>query len=84
LPHQLKLDEAFNERKALIGDYAEIVRKIRNLIHPSRYLKDHYRSRVTNKYLQRQFGIVLSCRDWILHFNNAALLVHVNAEEKKG
>jgi hypothetical protein len=53
---------------------------LRNLAHPARYLKDHYRKRVTNKYLQRQFEVVLLCRDWLLAHNNKALLRHMKAE----
>jgi hypothetical protein len=80
LPAALNPDEDWNSRKARIGDYAEVVRMMRNLAHPARYLKDHYRKRVTNKYLQRQFELVLLCRDWLSHYNNKALLEHMKAE----
>lgn len=63
LPSGLALDDEWCNRKALVGDYAEVVRMVRNLAHPARYRKDHYRSRVTKKYLQRQFDMVLLCRD---------------------
>ena len=53
------------------------------LVHPARYLQDHYRSRVTSKYLQRQFDAVLACRDWLLEHNNKVLLAHIKAEESK-
>jgi len=44
------LDRAKDEwdgKKAKIGDYAEVVRDIRNLAHPARYMEDHYKKRVT-------------------------------------
>jgi hypothetical protein len=53
---------------------------VRNLAHPARYIKDHYGKRVTNKYLQRQFEVVLLCRDWLSHHNNTALVQHLKAE----
>ena len=81
LPSALDLDnDEWTSRKARIGDYAEVVRMMRNLAHPARYLKDHYRKRVTNKYLQRQFEVVLLCRDWLQARNNKALLEHMKAE----
>jgi len=53
LPSNLALDDEWCNRKALVGDYAEVVRMVRNLVHPARYRKDHFRGRVTQKYLQR-------------------------------
>jgi hypothetical protein len=38
LPSALDLDDDWNWRKAKIGDYAEVVRMMRNLAHPARYL----------------------------------------------
>jgi hypothetical protein len=80
LPAGLNPNDDWNSRKARIGDYAEVVRMMRNLAHPARYLKDHYSKRVTNKYLQRQFELVLLCRDWLQTRNNKALLEHMKAE----
>ena len=80
LPSQLDLNEVWNSKKALIGDYAEVVRMVRNLVHPTSYATEHYRSRVTAKYLQWQFNIVLHCRDWLSERNNKSLLEHMKAE----
>ena len=76
----LTLDEDWSQKKARTGDYAEVVRMVRNLVHPARYRRDHFRSRVTQKYLQRQFEVVLLCRDWLLDRNNKALLEHMKQE----
>ena len=70
LPAGLELGEDWNTKKARVGDYAEIARMMRNLAHPARYLQDHLHRRVTKKYLQRQFQIVLACRDWLAAHNN--------------
>jgi hypothetical protein len=81
LPSQLDLDnDKWSSKKARIGDYAEVVRMVRNLVHPASYASDHYRSRVTAKYLKRQFEVVLLCRDWLVAHNNKSLLEHMNRE----
>ena len=80
LPSALNLDDRWSSRKARIGDYAEVVRQVRNLAHPARYAEDHRRKRVTRKYLQRQFEVVLLCRDWLVERNNKSLREHMKAE----
>lgn len=83
LPSALDLSDDWNWRKAKVGDYAEVVRMMRNLTHPARYLQDHGGRRVTDRYLQRQFEIVLACRDWLAAHNNRELLRAMEEEEKK-
>lgn len=83
LPAGLKQGEDWNHKKARVGDYAEVARMMRNLAHPARYLQDHLHRRVTKKYLQRQFEIVLACRDWLAAHNNRELLKAIEEEEKK-
>jgi hypothetical protein len=80
LPSALELDEEWDDKKAQIGDHAEIIRMVRNLAHPARYVKDHYRKRVTEKYLERQFEVALLCRDWLLDRNNRSLLEYMKAK----
>jgi hypothetical protein len=80
LPTGLTLGGDWDRRKAKVGDYAEVVRMVRNLVHPARYVEDHYRSRVTAKYLRRQFEIVLLCRDWLVERNNKSLREHMREE----
>jgi hypothetical protein len=57
-----------------------MVRVVRNLAHPARYVEDHRRKKVTAKYLRRQFEVVLLCRDWLVERNNRFLLEHMKAE----
>ena len=80
LPSALNLKDSWSTRKARIGDYAEVVRQVRNLAQPARYVEDHHRKRVTRKYLQRQFEVVLLCRDWLAKRNNKSLREHMKAE----
>jgi hypothetical protein len=80
LPSALDLNDNWSSRKARIGDYAEVVRQVRNLAHPARYVEDHHRKRVTAKYLQRQFDVVVLCRDWLAKRNNESLVKHMREE----
>jgi hypothetical protein len=80
LPSALDLKDEWSSRKALIGDYAEVVRMIRNLAHPARYATDHRRKRITQKYLQIQFDVVLSCRDWLAERNEKSIIEHMKEE----
>ncbi|SRR5579883_3400161 len=83
LPAGLKQGEAWDSKKARVGDYAEAAREMRNLAHPARYVQDHPRGRVTKRYLQRQFEIVLACRDWLAAHNNRELLKAIEEEEER-
>ena len=40
LPSGLSLGEEWNDKKAQIGDWSEVLRQIRNLIHPARHMLD--------------------------------------------
>lgn len=83
LPAGLELDEEWNSRKAKVGDHAEVVRIVRNLAHPGRYRKEHFRGRITKKYLEHQFEVVEACREWLTDHNAKSLLAHMREEEKK-
>jgi hypothetical protein len=37
-------------KKTAIGDYLRRVHKLRNLVHPARYLQDHHGKRITKAY----------------------------------
>jgi len=40
LASALNLNDDWSNRKAWIGDYAEVTRMVRNLVHPGCYVKD--------------------------------------------
>jgi|SRR5690348_6663202 len=67
-------------RKRQIGDYAKIVRDVRNLVHPGRYVTDHARKRVTKRYSLHLFEVVEICKDWLLAHNNVVLRVDLLQE----
>jgi hypothetical protein len=58
LPARLALDEPWDRKRAKIGDYAEVVRRLRNLLHPARYLADHSRKRLTKRHLGLSFEVL--------------------------
>jgi hypothetical protein len=73
--------EDWNEKKAEIGDYAELVRELRNLAHPARYLEDHYRKRITVKHLEYVIEIINGVADWLYARIARRLLEHMKEEE---
>jgi hypothetical protein len=66
LPSGLSLDEDWDDAEADIGDYAEVVRQIRNLVHPVRYAEDFPRKRITERYLESLFEILEVANDHLL------------------
>jgi hypothetical protein len=69
-------------KKAKIGDFAELVRMVRNLAHPARYRKEHSGKRVTAKHLRQQFEVVSISRDWLVAHNNKALLASLKEDRE--
>lgn len=81
LPAGLDVNEdTWDGRRAGIGDYAEIVRIVRNLVHPARFMADHPRGRVTRNRLEWQFEVVDLCREWITAHVHERLRLELEAE----
>lgn len=51
LPRKIAHDQEFSHRRAACGDYAKLLHLVRNLVHPSRYLEDFGKMRMTRKRL---------------------------------
>lgn len=82
LPSSFRVGEdEWVTRKARVGDYAEVTRMIRNLAHPARYLLDHSRKRVTVRFLEQQFEVVLACQKWLENYNLDRLREHMRQED---
>jgi hypothetical protein len=56
LPAGLDPGADWNTKLAHIGDYADVLRQIRNLIHDSRYLQDRSPSRITHEVYDVKHG----------------------------
>lgn len=71
-PATLPANVIYNEqkryrKKAAIGDYLRRVHRLRNLVHPARYLKDHHRRRITKAYYDDAEEVCEIARKWIVH-----------------
>ena len=81
LPSNLRVEEdEWDTKSAKVGDFAEVARMIRNLAHPARYHLDHSRKRVTAKFLEQQFEVVLACKEWLENYNLERLGEHMRQE----
>lgn len=66
LPAKLSLDENFEEERAQIGDYAEVVRQIRNLVHPARHIQNLAGESLSLDHLALCFEVLQAATDWLL------------------
>jgi hypothetical protein len=62
-----------HQKSAKIGDYVDMLRAIRNLIHPLRYAQDHSGQRVTKRYFDHCDEILSLARDWLVERIHADL-----------
>jgi hypothetical protein len=65
LPSQLALEEEFDGDRAEIGDYVEILRMVRNLVHPARHIVDLPRGAITKRYLSLAFDVLDAAEDFL-------------------
>jgi hypothetical protein len=83
LPSGLSPEDQWSSAHAKIGDYVDIVRQIRNLIHPARYLNDFSRKRVTKKYLEACFEIVDTAADHLYLLISSSLQIMLEEKERR-
>jgi hypothetical protein len=67
LPASLSLQDDWDTAKTQIGDYAEALRMIRNLVHPVRYAVDLGHKRVTKRYLESSFRIMDAANEYLMN-----------------
>jgi hypothetical protein len=67
LPSGLSRDDEWDGARAQIGDYGEVLRQIRNLVHPVRYAIDFPRGQITERYLETCFEILYVASDHLLN-----------------
>jgi hypothetical protein len=80
LPSGLELGDDWNRRRAKVGDYAEVARQVRNLLHPARYMEDHFGKRVTKKHLKLVFETIEAAGSFLLARVETSLQEHMKAE----
>jgi len=74
----------WDRKKAKIGDYAEVVREMRNLAHPARYMEDHHRKRVTRKHLEWVLDIINSISRYLYSRVEKSLIERMKEEDHGG
>jgi hypothetical protein len=74
LPAELTRQDEFDTNRAAIGDYTEVVRQIRNLVHPVRYLEEMPQKRFTKKYLEMTENIIAVASEHLCDRLAAAIL----------
>lgn len=84
LPSALSTDEDWDDARAQIGDYGEIIRDIRNLVHPAKYAIDMPRKRITEKYLEAVFEIIEVTQEYLFRRINESLREAIEKQEANG
>jgi hypothetical protein len=83
LPTGLALDDDWNRRKAKIGDYAVVLKQVRNLVHPGVYMTDFPKSRMTKRRFEWCFEIFEVATDHLVSKVYASIRKSL-AEEERG
>ena len=71
----------WNSKKARIGDYSEIVRIMRNCVHPKSYMKEHRHKRFTANHLDHALEIVSCIEDHLYHSHLAPSIIEALQDE---
>jgi len=83
LPSGLSLDEEWSDRRARIGDYAEVLRQIRNLIHPAQYMFALPHKRITKRYLEMSFEIFEVATEYLMNKIGESLRTAFEADNEE-
>ena len=81
IPSGLSLDDDWDSRKADVGDYSEVLRQIRNLVHPSCFVKDLPKSRMTKQRMQMCFDVLEAASSSFLDKIHTSLKAAVGKEQ---
>ncbi len=80
LPAHLKLDEDFDSDRAHVGDYAEVVRMTRNLLHAGNYIVEYEGARVRKAHYDMALETLEVASDYLLARISDALRAALNEE----
>lgn len=81
LPSGLQLGEPWDQRRAHVGDHAEVVRMLRNFVHPASYLSEHSGKRVTSKHFVHAFEVLEVAQNHLHHNLIEALRATIEAQD---
>jgi hypothetical protein len=83
LPAHLNLHEDWDKKRADIGDYAVVLKDMRNLVHASRHIADFPKSRVTKRRMEMCFEILEIASSHLQAKLHQSLKVAMEKEKKK-
>jgi len=83
LPARLSLQEEWNQKKAEIGDWAEVVRQFRNLVHPSWYISIFPKSRITKNRMEMCFEVAEVAGNYYLAKLSKSIKAAISKAEKR-
>jgi hypothetical protein len=73
LPSGLLINEDWEPKKAKVGDYAIVLKEFRNLVHPSCFVKDYLRQRLTRRKMKVGYEILDTVIKFLLEKLNHSL-----------
>jgi hypothetical protein len=83
LPAHLDLRDQWNQKRAHIGDYAIVLKDIRNLLHASCHITDFPKSRVTKRRIEMCFEILEVASNHLQAKLHRSLKMAMEEEERK-
>jgi hypothetical protein len=82
LPSEANVNGDWNKHGAKIGDWAKFAQRVRNLVHPGAWTRDHFGRRVTAGIFRTQREVVDLCKDWLIYHNNKRLRTDLRRKVK--
>jgi hypothetical protein len=83
LPAGLDLDDDWDDKRARVGDYAMVVKMVRNLVHPARILEDLPKGRVSRKHSRVTAEIYEAAVDHLETKIHASLAQDIKRQSQK-
>jgi hypothetical protein len=81
LPARLDLTEQWDQKRAHIGDYAIVLKEIRNLVHSSCYISYFPKSRITKRRMEMCFEILEVASDHLQAKLHASIRAAIDEEK---
>lgn len=68
LPGEFDLANALiDTSKVNVGDLAQMLQMLRNLVHPAAYIRDHHGGTITKNHFENSSTIYSAIRYWLMH-----------------
>jgi hypothetical protein len=83
LPSSLSPSDGFSEEKAEIGDYIEIVRTARNLVHPGLWAREYPEIEIKKEDIENYLYILEVARTWLRNKVVESIREEIDRREKR-